>query len=133
MRYQPYHRNPANYRRPLKGQHRTYSFFWAYIIFTTLCLFGTVSCASWLYFNDSTIIATVDRKESVSSRKSHTYLIFTDKGVFENDDVFFRGKFNSSDFYNEIKEGHTYKFTVVGQRIPFLSMYKNIIKVEFIK
>jgi len=97
-----------------------------------LFLISIVSCRAF-YFNDTTIIATIDKKESISTRKSHTYLIFTNMGVFENDDVFIRGKFNSSDFYNNLKEGKTYELTVVGMRIPFLSMYQNIIHYKLIK
>lgn len=94
-------------------------------LFLFVLILGTAS----FYFNDTDVIATVDRKEAVNSGKSHTYLIFTNKGVFENNDILLRGIFNSSDIYNLIKEGKTYKFTLVGQRIPFLSMYKNIVKV----
>lgn len=91
-----------------------------------------VSCTAQS-FNDTVVTATVEKKESVSSKDSHTYLFFTDKGVFENDDNLLRGKWNSSDFYNEIKEGKTYKFTLIGWRVPFLSWYKNIIKYEEVK
>lgn len=94
---------------------------------------GVSSCTSSLYFNDTNIVATVKSKESINKDKGHTYLIFTDKGVFENDDCLFRGKFNSSDVYASIEEGKTYKFTVIGWRVPFLSTYKNIIKVKEVK
>lgn len=95
-----------------------------------LGLVGVASCTSSLHFNDTEVIATVNDKESVSSKDSHTYLIFTDKGTFENSDSLFRGKFDSSDWYSQIEKGKTYKFTIIGWRIPFLSAYKNIIKME---
>ena len=91
----------------------------------------TVSCAG--SFNDTEVTATVKDKESVRKGGDNTYLIFTDKGVFENDDSLLRGKWNSSDFYNAIEIGKTYKFTVIGYRVPFLSWYKNIIEYEEVK
>ena len=91
---------------------------------------GVASCTSSLHFNDTEVIATVTDKESVNSKDNHTYLIFTDKGTFQNEDSLFRGKFDSSDWFGKIKKGETYKFTVIGWRVPFLSLYKNIIKFE---
>ena len=63
---------------------------------------------------------------------THKYLIYTIDGegaarIFENTDSLLRMKFNSSDFYALIKTGETYEFTVIGYRLPFFSMYKNII------
>ncbi len=91
-----------------------------------------------LSFNDSTTeIITVNRLERVGDNGGE-YLIFTYKDgipymVFENTDNMFRGKWNSSDFYNRLQVGKKYKFVVIGYRVPFLSMYKNIIKIEEIQ
>jgi hypothetical protein len=68
----------------------------------------------------------------------HKYLILTELGdgtarAFENTDSFLRGKYNSTDFYAGIKIGWTYRFTVAGYRIPFLSRYPNIVGFEEIK
>ena len=49
---------------------------------------------------------------------------------FKNDDELLRGKVNSSSVYNRLKVGQTYRLTVIGVRIPLLSTYQNIIKVE---
>ena len=76
------------------------------------------------------IVVKVTDKQSVVSNNHNKYLIFTDKEVFENDDSILFGKFNSSDFFNEIKMGETYGFKVVGWRIPFLSAYRNIIEIR---
>ena len=67
---------------------------------------------------------------STGKQTESKYLIFTDKEVFEESDEMFRGKFNSSDIYNELEPGKTYQVKVIGFRIPFLSMYRNIIEVE---
>ncbi len=71
-------------------------------------------------------ITTVSTGKSTESK----YLIFTDDEVFEESDEMFRGKFNSSDVYNELEVGSVYRVKVIGFRIPFLSMYRNIIEVE---
>lgn len=57
------------------------------------------------------------------------YLVYTDKEVFKLEDSLIFGQFNSSDIYGMLTEGKTYKFKVIGWRIPFLSMYRNIIGI----
>jgi len=82
-------------------------------------------------FNDQIIESAVVNEKLVKANSSgSTYLIFTDKGVFANEDNIFRGKWNSSDVYAEITVGQTYNFEVVGYRIPFMSRYKNILEVN---
>ena len=44
----------------------------------------------------------------------------------EISDLLFKGKFNSTDLYNQLEVGKTYKVKTTGKRIHFLSMYKNI-------
>ena len=63
------------------------------------------------------------------------YLIFTkvnneEVQVFEITDSLVQGRWNSSDVYAAIEVGKTYSFEVVGKRIPFFSMYPNIIGYE---
>lgn len=58
------------------------------------------------------------------------YLVFTDKGVFENTDTIFYGKWNSSDFYARMNMGDVCNFTVTGWRVPFLSWYQNIVEMD---
>lgn len=92
-------------------------------------------------FNDTEYTVTVTDKERVvkissdESNSSSKYLVFTEDAqgetiVFENTDNIFRGKFNSSTFQGRLKIGNTYRITVVGYRVPFLSMYQNIIAIE---
>lgn len=66
------------------------------------------------------------------------YLIFVelDNGeirTFENTDAIFKLKFNSADYYAEMKIGHKYKFNTIGFRIPMLSIYENITDFEEVK
>jgi hypothetical protein len=69
---------------------------------------------------------TVGSGEGTSSK----YLIFTNREVFENTDTILFLKFNSSDVYGAIQPDQTCEFRVVGWRVPFLSMYRNIISAS---
>ena len=87
-------------------------------------------------YNDATYSVVVNDKERIADRDGGYYLIFCQDPntkayyEFKCEDTFLRGKFDSSRFYNQIKEGNQYEFTVVGWRIPIFSMYPNIIKME---
>ena len=59
-----------------------------------------------------------------------TYLIFTDHGVYRNDDALWHIKYNSSDVYGMLDKGGLYNVKVYGWRIPIFSMYPNIVKVS---
>lgn len=62
-----------------------------------------------------------------------TYLIYTDHGVFRNDDAFWFWKFDSSDFYGNLDIGKQYELKVYGWRIPILTMYPNIVRMKLIE
>ncbi|MEI3582431.1 MAG: hypothetical protein V8R89_07165 [Alphaproteobacteria bacterium] len=84
--------------------------------------------------NDGLITATVTGKERVVKHDPEGetysyYLVYTDKEVFKIEDFLLFGQFNSSDVYGMLAENTTYKFKVFGARIPFLSMYRNIVGV----
>lgn len=91
-------------------------------------------------FNDTEYAVTITGKERIAesdgdSGVSSKYLVFADDEngnslVFENTDCFIRLKFSSSNIQGQLKEGHTYKITVIGYRVPFFSWYQNIVKVE---
>jgi hypothetical protein len=73
---------------------------------------------------------TVTEKERVVSKDTSKYLIFTDREVLRNTDSLWLLKFNSSDVYGQIKIGDVCSFQVYGWRVPFLSMYRNIISFD---
>jgi hypothetical protein len=72
------------------------------------------------------LLVTVDRKEYADN----TYLVFTKDEVFRIDDTLLHHRWNSSDVYNQVEEGATYRITVCGHRSPFWSMYRNILTLE---
>ena len=72
----------------------------------------------------------VKSKEISISDKNSKYLVFTNKEVFEITDTLIYGRFDSSDAYNKIDEGKCYDVELQGFRLPFLSMYRNIITTK---
>lgn len=86
------------------------------------------------YQTDNTYVVTVTDKVVKNSDDSGKYLIYTtvnDTGevrVFENTDLFWGGKWNSSDIQASIQIGKTYKFKTLGWRWPRMSWYEDIVE-----
>ena len=70
----------------------------------------------------------IESKERITDGAESKYLVFTSTEVFQNSDSWAWLKFSSSDVYGKLKEGATCQLKVNGFRVPFLSMYRNIIK-----
>jgi hypothetical protein len=85
----------------------------------------------YVYFKDireQTVTFTVTgTTASGGGTTGHKYLIFTNKGTFEDTDNLFHAKFSSSDLFGAIRVGHTYTCKVTGFRIPLFSSYKDLI------
>ena len=77
--------------------------------------------------SDKQISTETDKK---TGNVVSTYLIYTNQGVFRNDDARWFLKFDSSDFYGNLEKGKTYNLKVYGWRIPILSMYPNIVRMD---
>lgn len=56
-------------------------------------------------------------------------IVDNNKNTYKVTDLFFKFKFNSTDIYNNLDIGKTYKVKISGFRIPFLSEYQNINKI----
>ena len=124
----------------MRRNKNTKTFFVAIMIAVILVL--SIGYEAIFSFNDTEYTITVTDKERIyegsGDTSSSKYLVFGDDDngnslVFENTDCFIRGKWNSSNIQGQLKEGNTYKVTVVGYRVSFFSMYQNIIKIEEIK
>ena len=83
--------------------------------------------------HQETVVDTVVKSERVNNGESGKYLVFGQREVYQNTDNLPLRKFNSSDFYRDLQEGKTYRLKVVGWRIPFLSLYRNIVAFEEIE
>lgn len=124
----------------MRRNKKTKSFF--VIIMIVVIFVLSIGLEAIFSFNDTEYTITVTDKERVYEESGDTssskYLVFGDDNngnslVFENTDCFIRGKWNSSNIQGQLKEGNTYKVTVVGYRVSFFSMYQNIIKIEEVK
>lgn len=73
---------------------------------------------------------TINDKERIVKAEDSYYLVFTDKGVYSNKDSFVQFKFDSSDVQNEMKVGSVCTLTVNMFRVPFLSMYENVLEAN---
>lgn len=84
------------------------------------------------YQNDRTWTVTVEGKESIATKDSHEYRVYTDKGNFVVQDALFAGNFHASDTYRELEKGKTYRIETIGFRIPFFSEFPNILEAEVV-
>ncbi len=78
---------------------------------------------------------TVDHRERVTTGSGDSmrsyYLVWSKEGeVFCVVDSYSFMKFDSSDRYGKLAEGNHVRANVAGWRIPFLSMYRNVIGIE---
>lgn len=105
------------------------------IVLVILVIIGSVFyCVTVEYQNKEIIEITVKDKYVKRSGETDLYLVATEEGeTYKISDLLFKGKFNSTDLYNQLDIGKKYKVEVTGVRIPFLSMYKNINTVELLK
>lgn len=87
--------------------------------------FGTRDIVTDVVVTDKERITT-GSGDAMSSK----YLVFTEHEVFENTDAFLALKFNSSDIQGQIGVGETCTLRVYGWRVPFLSMYRNILEAD---
>ena len=93
---------------------------------------------NFLNFNDHSAQITVTDKERINEGDSSKYLIMGEDEngntvVYENTDIIWRGKFDSSTFYADMEIGKTYDVVLVGARVPIFSWYENIVSYEEIK
>ena len=99
-------------------------------VFTSLIL-----TIGFPYWTSDTVTFTVADKERIVTKSgdsvSSKYLIFTELETFENSDCLVMFKFSSSDLQGKLKKGNIYTAKVYGWRVPFLSMYRNIVSVKY--
>ncbi|MBI4441191.1 DUF1523 family protein [Candidatus Woesearchaeota archaeon] len=104
-----------------------------------VAVLGFSGCTVAPHFDRDTYTGKVTEKlvkRTGSGESAHDkYLICTklpdgSVRVFENTDSTLEWKFNSSDLYAKMEAGKSYKIKTYGWRVPFLSMYENIVDVE---
>lgn len=96
------------------------------VIILSFCIGG---CANALHSEHGKVF-TVTGKENVKSGK---YLVYNSNTTYEIEDSWIHWRWDSSDVYGKIEVGKTYKATLQGYRVPFLSWYPNIINPKEIR
>ena len=95
-----------------------------------LLLVGAITMSVVINTTTSYETFTVTGKERVTTKDSSKYLVYTNTTTFEVTDTWIYGRFSSSDFYGQVTVGKTYRAKVQGWRVPFFSMYQNILTLE---
>lgn len=100
------------------------------IICLGLIIFG-IYCCFIEYQNEETVEIVVKDKYIKRYYDSDTYLVVSENNeTYKITDLLFKGKFNSTDLYNQLEIGKKYKITTTGVRLQYFNMYKNINKIE---
>lgn len=73
---------------------------------------------------------TVTEKNVNPGNGGEVWLVYTEDEVYCITDLWWAGFYNSSDVYNSLKVGNTYRVYVSGKRWPIWSAYKVIRKAE---
>lgn len=91
------------------------------------------------YYSEKTYVGTVTDKTVKNYYEGNNakskFLVFVDlqdgkSRVFSVEDTLIKGRINSADDYGRLKVNKTYKFYVIGWRIPLFSQYENIVKFD---
>lgn len=101
------------------------------IIAVVFILFGTTGCYN--YMNEQTVECTVEEKWIKRKNSNDLYLVSCGEKVYKIEDLLYKGKFNSSDIYANLKVGKKYRLTTTGYRLSYFSEYQNINEYELIK
>ena len=105
--------------------------FGGYALYIVLALVIFTAYSVAYKMSTETIEITVTEKERIATGSgeniSSKFIIYTKSEVFENTDSWLYSKFNSADYQNKFTVGETYKVKVAGWRVPFLSMYRNVV------
>jgi hypothetical protein len=84
--------------------------------------------------NQQTFTATIE-KTYIDNGNTYYVLKMEDGRLlpYSNEDNWYFGKFNSGDFQVKLEVGKTYEFFTSGYRVPFRSLFPNIVRAELIK
>lgn len=103
--------------------------------FVITLVISVFALPNYLYTHHTggTLTAVVENKERVCDGGQDgtcRWMVMTPEMAFVNTDSFWHLKFDSTDVQGQVRIGETHTVTYYGWRIPFLSVYPNIIKVD---
>lgn len=78
---------------------------------------------------EETVVATVTN----TMVKNDRYLVYTDKDTYKVEDTVAYFNYRSSDVWGKLAKGNTYEFTTIYWRVPWFSMFENIVEVKEVK
>jgi hypothetical protein len=116
------------------SQHRWHPGAWIASILVLAILAGLFAWFySYEYGTETSVVFTVKAlDDQATGNNGHQYLVFTDvpgtttaAEVFKDTDAWFHGKWNSSNLFNYLTVGKTYRCTVYGVRNGVFSSYRN--------
>lgn len=109
---------------------RGYSLF-SLLFLAALCLALSIVIIQCRYSDPHWETITVTEKNiNPGNGNEEKWLVYTEGEVYCITDLWWAGFFNSSDVYNSLKVGNTYRVYVSGKRWPIWSAYKVIRKAE---
>jgi hypothetical protein len=115
-------------RNQRKSMYKKSDFvLWATIASMVAVILLPIIIGLSIYTHTETGTFTVKGKENVIQNKSSKYLVYTDVTTYEITDSWIHWRWDSSDVYGNMQVGKTYTATLQGYRVPFLSMYQNVI------
>lgn len=120
------------YRQTQRKRNTDWGFIALCGIVLALIVGGVGACNAYMS-STREVTVKVNKTGQTCTGGSHgtcTNLVYTSGGTFKNSDSLLAGKFNSSDVTGSLCPGGTYKLKVRGYRIPMLSEWPNILKVE---
>lgn len=101
-----------------------------YLIIIAVIILVPFGITSGQYTNNREVEITVKDKYIKNGKNNGKYLVVDkEDNTYEITDMFFKWKFDSTDIYNRLEIGKTYKVKISGYRIRFLSIYPNINKI----
>jgi len=103
-----------------------------------LIIAGSIGGCAMQNFATKEKVYTVTEKGIKNSKDKGLYLIYVkdEDGKTQTlcvKDTMWHWRWDSSDVYAKIEVGKTYRFKTCGLRIPFFSMYPNILEIEEVK
>lgn len=121
-------------RKQRAGFTLTQLMIWIAVIAVIISLLVSSSGSLIQFLTQQDVSIKIVHKERVvvgsGSNVSGKYLIWATGETFENTDSILFWKWNSSDLFGQILDGHKYVVRVGGWRVQYLSWYRNIIAVR---
>ena len=86
--------------------------------------------ANFTHVETQTCTVTDKDRAAGKDGKSNMRIYTADCGVFTVEDSIPDGAWDSADRYSKLEVGKTYTFRSRGYRVPFFSMFPNIVEVK---